>query len=183
MTDTAFVAPPDRLPPCFARGEDGSIFDEPGNASRWSMPPTFPDRANGFVSTASDLLRFARALLDNGGDILTAKSVATMTRDHLTAAQRQAPSAQAFLDGFGSGYGIQVVNRDHDPTVSLPRYGWGGGFGTLWYTWPESDTAAVLLTQVLPPSGELVSTFTIGVEQCLSATDSRPRQSVAADGP
>ena len=168
MTDTAFVAPPGRLPPCFARGEDGlDVFDEPGDASRWSTPPTFPDARNGLVSTASDLLRFAGALLDNGGDILAAKSVATMTHDHLTAAQRQAPSAQAFLDGFGWGYGVQVVNRDHDPTVSMARYGWGGGFGTLWYTWPESRTAAVLLTQVLPPSGELVSAFTNGVETML----------------
>lgn len=61
MTDTAFVAPPDRLPPCFAASEDGLVLFDTAAGSRWNAPPAFPDARNGLVSTASDLLRFAGA--------------------------------------------------------------------------------------------------------------------------
>lgn len=167
MDDTAFVAP-SGLPPCFARAESGlEVFDEAGAESRWATPPTFPDARNGLISTAADLLRFAGALLDGGGGVLSSDSVVAMTTDHLTDAQRRAPSAQAFLDGHGWGYGVQVVNLDHDDSVTLARYGWGGGFGTLWYTWPQQATAAVMLTQVLPPSDEMISSFVGGVEALL----------------
>jgi len=44
------------------------------------------------------------------------------------------------------------------------RYGWGGGLGTLWYSWPEHDLAAVLITQVLPPSAELFNAVTAVVQ-------------------
>ena len=87
-----------------------------------------------------------------------------MTSDHLTPQQRRTPSALAFLDGGGWGYGVQVPTPEHDPSVRRPRYGWGGGLGTLWYSWPDQRTAAVLLTQVLPLSRELIETFTPGVD-------------------
>ncbi|MHA7248341.1 hypothetical protein [Arthrobacter tecti] len=45
------------------------------------------------------------------------------------------------------------------PTVWL-----GGGLGTLWYSWPKHETVAVLPTQVLPPSQELIKSFIDGVE-------------------
>ncbi|WP_219418693.1 serine hydrolase domain-containing protein [Pseudonocardia nigra] len=151
MTDTGFVASPGRLPPCFAVTDSGLVMFDDTVDSRWARPPSFPDARGGLVSTAADLLRFAAALLDGGGDILTASSTAAMTSDRLTAEQRQGPSAQAFLDGHGWGYGVQVVTSAYDESVLLPRYGWGGELGTLWYSWPEQGTAAVLLTQVLPP--------------------------------
>ena len=80
---------------------------------------------------------------------------------------RRAPSALAFLGGGGWGYGVQVLSSEYDASVRLPRYGWGGGLGTLWYSWPDQRTAAVLLTQVLPPSSELSLAFTSAVETVL----------------
>ncbi|MGH3359196.1 MAG: serine hydrolase [Nocardioidaceae bacterium] len=121
------------------------------------------------VSTASDLLRFASALLDEDNDVLTKDSVTAMTADHLTPEQRRSPSALAFLDGGGWGYGVQVITSENNPSVAMPRYGWGGGLGTLWYSWPDQRTAAVLVTQVLPPTPELISAFTSGVETALGA--------------
>jgi CubicO group peptidase (beta-lactamase class C family) len=47
------------------------------------------------------------------------------------------------------------------------RYGWGGGLGTLWYTWPEHRSAAVLLTQVMPPSGSIFDAFIARAEALL----------------
>lgn len=51
---------------------------------------------------------------------------------------------------------------------SAARYGWGGGLGTLWYSWPDHGAAAVLLTQVQPPSEELISSFINRAEQVLT---------------
>ncbi|MDP9461563.1 MAG: beta-lactamase family protein [Actinomycetota bacterium] len=169
MTDTAFVAPPGRLPPCYAVGDGGLVEFDGAADSRWSTEPSFPDARGGLVSTAGDLLRFAGALLDGGG-VLTADAVAAMTTDQLTSEQRRGPSAQTFLGGSGWGYGVQVITPEHDASVRLPRYGWGGGLGTLWHSWPQQGTAAVLLTQVLPPSGELIAAFLDGAESVADAS-------------
>ena len=167
MHDTAFVAPPGLLPPCFALGDHGLQLFDTAESSRWAVRPSFLDARSGLISTAQDLLRFAGALLAGGGPILGAASVAAMTTDHLTTEQRQGPSAAAFLNGLGWGYGVQVATPSMDPSVRAPRYGWGGGLGTLWYSWPQQDGAAVLLTQVMPPTPELISTFLGSAEAAL----------------
>jgi CubicO group peptidase (beta-lactamase class C family) len=86
-----------------------------------------------------------------------------MTTDRLTAEQRQGPSAATFLDGGGWGYGVGVV-----ASPAGPRYGWAGGLGTLWYSWPDHDLAAVLLTQVTPPDAAVFGAFTTTIETALT---------------
>ena len=163
MTETAFVADPERLVPAFVRRQNGlEPFDGVAN-SRWASPPRFPDGRGGLVSTAGDLLRFAGMLLDGGGGLLAPSSVIAMTTDQLTPEQRARPSAATFLNSGGWGYGVGVVESS-----AGPRYGWGGGLGTLWYSWPDHDLAAVLITQVLPPSVELFDAFTAAVENSLA---------------
>ncbi len=159
MTETAFVASPGRLVPSFARTENGFTGFDGALDSRWSKPPIFPDARGGLVSTASDLLRFARMLLEHGRGLLSPASITAMTTDQLTTEQRSGPSARVFLNGGGWGYGVGVADGARGR-----RYGWGGGLGTLWYSWPDHGLAAVLLTQVLPPSAELIDAFVTGVE-------------------
>jgi CubicO group peptidase (beta-lactamase class C family) len=60
---------------------------------------------------------------------------------------------------------VQIVHAENG---SVARYGWGGGLGTLWYSWPDHGAAAVLLTQVLPPSEDLISSFISRAEQVLT---------------
>ena len=115
------------------------------------------------MSTAGDLLRFAGMLLDGGGGLLAPSSVIAMTTDQLTPEQRARPSAATFLNSGGWGYGVGVVESS-----AGPRYGWGGGLGTLWYSWPEHALAAVLITQVLPPAVEVFEAFTTEVESSLT---------------
>jgi CubicO group peptidase (beta-lactamase class C family) len=163
MTETGFVADPDRLVPAFARQGDALVGFDGVADSRWASPPRFADGRGGLVSTAGDLLRFAGMLLDMGDGLLSASSVIAMTTDQLTPEQRAGPSAATFLDGGGWGYGVGVA---HSPAGR--RYGWGGGLGTLWYSWPEHKLAAVLITQVLPPSAEMFDEFTTGVQDSLT---------------
>jgi CubicO group peptidase (beta-lactamase class C family) len=59
MADTGFIAPPGRLPPCYAVGESELVLFDDAHASRWATTPSFPDARAGLVSTAADLLRFA----------------------------------------------------------------------------------------------------------------------------
>jgi CubicO group peptidase (beta-lactamase class C family) len=163
MTDTAFVANPERLVPAFARGQSGLVPFDGVTSSRWASPPRFADGRGGLVSTAGDLLRFAGMLLDAGGGLLRRSSTIAMTTDQLTPEQRTGPSAATFLDSGGWGYGVGVVQSS-----AGRRYGWAGGLGTLWYSWPEHDLAAVLITQVLPPSADMFNTFTTAVESSIT---------------
>ena len=163
MTATGFTADPARLVPAFVRDGDALVPFDGVTDSRWLAPPRFPDARGGLVSTAADLLRFAGMLLDGGDGLLTAASVAAMTTDQLTAEQRRGPSAATFLDSGGWGYGVGVTER---PVGR--RYGWAGGLGTLWYSWPDHGLAAVLLTQVTPPTADVFEAFTGSVEGMLA---------------
>ncbi|WP_410568611.1 serine hydrolase domain-containing protein [Amycolatopsis sp. cmx-4-61] len=157
MADTGFVVPTaalGRFTSAYRRGEEGlRLIDSP--EGRWSAPPPFPSGAAGLVSTADDLLAFARFLRDEGTAgghrLLTPESVHRMTADHLTRAQRDA--ARPFLRGQGWGFGGSVDVDATQPWEVPGRYGWTGG-GTALYLVPATGTVSVLLTQVEPTSAE-----------------------------
>ncbi|WP_103342846.1 serine hydrolase domain-containing protein [Amycolatopsis sp. CA-126428] len=152
MADTGFTVPTaalGRFTSAYRRGEDGlRLIDSP--EGRWSTPPPFPSGAAGLVSTADDLLAFARFLRDEGTAgghrLLTPESVHRMTTDHLTPAQRAA--ARPFLHGQGWGYGGSVDVDAKEPWEIPGRYGWVGGAGTSLHLIPATGTVSVLLTQV-----------------------------------
>jgi CubicO group peptidase (beta-lactamase class C family) len=82
------------------------------------------------------------ALLDLDGPIdeLAPATVAEMTRDQLTAAQRaNVWPGFSFLEGRGWGYGLSVLDDG--------RYTWEGGSGTAWSNVPAQDLTVVVLTQ------------------------------------
>ena len=103
MSDTAFWASDvERLATAYAASPDGlQVWDPPDG--QWSQPPAFGDGAAGLVSTADDLLAFARMLLRGGDPVLTAGLVGEMTRDQLTAEQKRR-DAKAFLGGRSWAY-------------------------------------------------------------------------------
>ncbi len=143
MRDTAFYArDPARLPTAYGRGPDGlQVFDPP--EGQWSRPPAFPDGAAGLVSTADDLLGLGRTLLAGGAPLLRPEAVAEMTRDQLSAEQRE--RARVFLAGRTWGLCVSIVT-DGPRAGSI---GWDGGLGTSFLVDPALGLVVVVLTQRL----------------------------------
>ena len=143
MRDTRFYTDDvPRLATAYQPTADGLVVWDPPDG-QWSRPPAFYDGAAGLLSTADDLLAFARMLLRRGDPVLTADQVGEMSRDHLSAEQRE--FGAAFLGGRGWGLGTSVV-------LEGPRagaIGWDGGLGTSFLVHPDRDLAVIVLTQRL----------------------------------
>jgi CubicO group peptidase (beta-lactamase class C family) len=138
MRDTAFHATDiSRLASAYEnRGGQLTVSDPPDG--QWSRPPRFPDGGGGLVATADDLIAFGRMLIRGGHPVLKADTVAQMTRDQLTAAQRASVwPGFSFLGDRGWGYGVSVLDDG--------RYTWEGGLGTAWSN--VGDLTVVVLTQ------------------------------------
>jgi CubicO group peptidase (beta-lactamase class C family) len=82
-------------------------------------------------------------LLRAGYPVLTADQVREMSRDHLTAVQRE--SGSEFLGGRGWGLGTSVVLDG----AWAGAIGWDGGLGTSFLVHPARDVAVIVLTQRL----------------------------------
>ena len=50
---------------------------------------------------------------------------------------------------------------------SVGQHGWGGAAGTFYWVDPSEQLVAVLMTQVLPPSGRAIAAFKTLVYQAL----------------
>jgi len=140
MTQTAFwAAEPGRLATAYRPGRDGlEVWDAPDGL--YSRPPAFQDGAAGLVSTAGDMLAFARMFLRGGKPVLSADSVQAMTTDQLTPAQKaHGGLGPDFFAGQSWGF-CQAVQ-------DTGAFGWNGGFGTSWHVDPGRDLVVIVLTQ------------------------------------
>ncbi|HEX2303626.1 MAG TPA: serine hydrolase domain-containing protein [Gaiella sp.] len=146
MASTSFWATDvDRLATAYMPGPDGlDVLDPPDGL--FARPPAFEQLSSGLVSTAPDVLRFFSVMADGGGPVVNADSVALMTADALTDAQRRDALP---IVGPGGSWGLATgVNVDApEPWMAPGRWGWDGGTGTTAYVDPTRDTVGVLLTQ------------------------------------
>lgn len=140
MRDTGFwTADTHRLATAYRPAPDGlAVWDEPGG--KWSRPPAFGDGAAGLVSTADDLLAFARMLLRGGAPVLPADAVRAMTTDQLTPAQK---ARGGLLPGFFRDRSWGFCQAVYDSGA----FGWDGGLGTSWLVDPSHDLTVIVLTQ------------------------------------
>jgi CubicO group peptidase (beta-lactamase class C family) len=140
MRDTGFwAADPHRLATAYRPTPDGlAVLDEPDG--KWSRPPRFDDGAAGLVSTADDLLAFARMLLRGGSPVLPPAAVAAMTSDQLTPEQK---ARGGLLPGFFDGQSWAFCQAVYDSGA----FGWDGGLGTSWLVDPAHDLTVIVLTQ------------------------------------
>jgi len=154
MVDTAFSVPPDkwgRFTTAYMPedGAAGLALLDPPAGGWWSRPPAMANAAGMLTSTLDDMWAFV-SLLAAGGrhggeQVLSPASVAAMTRDHLTPAQRS--SARLFLGKSGGwGYGMAAPGERHGEAPVPFGYGWTGGTGTAWTTDPVRGLSGILLT-------------------------------------
>lgn len=148
MRDTAFsTSETERLATAYVAKPDGlKVWDEPDGL--WSRPPAFGDGAGGLVSTADDLLAFARMLLRGGSPVVSSASVRAMCSDQLTDAQRA-------WGGLGPGFFAHKSWGFCQAVYDAGAFGWNGGFGTSWLVDPAHELTVVVLTQRLFEAAEL----------------------------
>jgi CubicO group peptidase (beta-lactamase class C family) len=140
MRDTAFWTPDtDRLATAYRSTADGLVvWDEPGG--RWSRPPAFEDGAAKLLSTVDDLHAFARMFLGRGPAVLSPESLAAMTSDQLTGAQKaRGGLGPDFFNGRSWSF-CQAV-------YAGGAFGWNGGYGSSWLVDPAHDLTVIVLTQ------------------------------------
>ena len=154
MVDTAFSVPAEKQPRFTTAylpdaGGELRLLDPPAGGW-WNEPPAMANAAGMLVSTLDDFWAFVAMLLAggvHGGErVLSAASVAAMTRDHLTAEQRE--SSRLFLGEHGGwGYGMAAPGPiTGEPPVPW-GFGWDGGTGTRWRSDPARGLTTILLTQ------------------------------------
>jgi CubicO group peptidase (beta-lactamase class C family) len=154
MRDTGFSVPADQssrlttfYTPDPETGELSVLDDAPD--SWWRTPPSFPDASGWLVSTIDDYWSFVSMLVAGGSlrgrRVLSPESVALMTTDRLSRAQRE--SSRLFLGEHGS-WGLGMAVPATGSTAPLPcGIGWDGGSGTTWRTDPRNGVTGIVFTQ------------------------------------
>lgn len=147
MPDTgSWVAEPDRdrLTGAYRSDPQGLVELEPPGGGWYAQPPPFDVSHGELVSTAADLLAFARVLAGERPDVLGAEALGELHRDQVPT---EAKTPESFFPGFweetGWGYGVGVTTAGEH----RGRFGWSGGAGTDFFVDPDG-TISILLTQV-----------------------------------
>ncbi|MFZ1989666.1 MAG: serine hydrolase domain-containing protein [Alphaproteobacteria bacterium] len=163
MKDTFFWVPPEkrarRAATCISPSP-GNFMPNPIKSVVADSPPAYTSGGQGLLTTADDYLTFARMLMGggkvNGVRVLKEKTVARMTSNHITEAQRQLPSAVTNWKAQGYGYGVMTVedSKAYEATGqgagAAGTYGWGGAFGGWWQNDPKQETTLIWLQECLP---------------------------------
>ncbi|MGY6710016.1 MAG: serine hydrolase domain-containing protein [Rhizobiaceae bacterium] len=167
MADTGFFVPPEKINRLAAyyrkNHETGSLeLAEDAIPGGFSKPPIFEAGNGGLVSTVDDYLPFLRMLMAGGTHggrrLLSEASIAELTRDQLTADQRD--SGEIFLEGrWGWGLGMAVAIEQGHLGHQPRSFGWNGGYGTTAYADPQSGIIGILFTQRAMDSPEMPPHF------------------------
>lgn len=155
MVDTGFSVPAgqvERLASAYRFDSEAGrlVLVDRGAGGLFARAPAFPCE---LVSTADDVLRFARMLLARGHGaqtILSSEMVEQMTRDQITPEQKAvSPFFPGFWESTGWGFGLGIVTRPDLISAVPGRYGWEGGFGTSLNIDPYRNLVTIFLSQRL----------------------------------
>ena len=148
MTDTGFyldAADVDRLTQLYQTGSQGLKPSALAAAADPTQRPSYISGGGGLLSTTGDYMRFLHMMLAggelDGKRILSEKSVALMTRDHIGKLPRS-----ALLLGRGYGLGVAVETRD-SRRGSVGTWSWGGAAGTSFWVDPKAEEIGVFMVQ------------------------------------
>ncbi len=125
--------------------------------------PALLSGGGGLVSTAADFARFTAMLAGRGEldgvRILSPKTLAYMTRNHLPGSQTLATLGRGMFAetaydgiGFGLGFGVNADPAQAKVTSSAGEYTWGGYASTAFFVDPVEELTAAFYTQLVPSS-------------------------------
>jgi CubicO group peptidase (beta-lactamase class C family) len=156
MADTAFWVPPekrDRLARLY-RKVDGKLKDV--SFPLKETAPAWEGGGGGLISTVDDYLKFARMMIGGGEAdgvrLLKPETIALMTANRLTPAQREVPFFGLpiwMIQGFGLGVSC-IMDAERNALLgvgSKGAFGWPGAFGTWWLADPATDTILIYMIQ------------------------------------
>ena len=159
MDDTAFWVPPDkiaRLTTHYALSDHGLVVADTPDTGQYSQMPAVAYGGGGLVSTASDYIRFAQMLLQEGHlegvRILRADTVRLMRTNQLPPALTPISLEDYMVEGYGFGLGFATL-IDEDATQVADHNGlfrWGGIANTFFWIDPEIKLIAMVWTQLSP---------------------------------
>ena len=159
MDDTAFVVPADqrgRFTGHYAR-EDGALrlVDSPLDGE-YTQPPPWLSGGGGLTSTASDYVRFAQMLLQDGqlGDarLLAPGTVRMMRANRLPEALVPIGLRTYLSPGYGFGLGFAVVmDAESSPEPdNVGLFRWAGAANTFFWIDPQAELIGMVWTQLHP---------------------------------
>lgn len=157
MVDTAFYCPKakwDRFVVVYGRGLVPTLGSQPGTSGPFTFEsaPKFLSGGGGLVSTAGDYMRFCLLLSGkgefNGERLLSAKTVAMMTRNQLPEGVGEI-TRRPEGRGFGLGFAVRTRRIKGHPSP-LGEYEWLGGAGTEFFLAPSEELAVITLSQQSP---------------------------------
>lgn len=160
MVDTGFFVPPDKI------GRLAEPFEtDPASGNKYplidvSAQPGNDSGGAGGVSTASDYLRFAQALLAggtlDGARIVSRTTIQLMASDHLGLRINASPTPGELLLGthgytFGLGFAVRASDGIAGVPGSAGEFMWAGYAGTFFWIDPKEQVAAVYMSQAPSP--------------------------------
>lgn len=158
MRDTGFEVPAaqrGRVVELPTGNDDGSlrVADTASARSPGVRLKGYDSGAGGLYSTATDYLKFARMLLDegrgNGRQLLSRKTVELMMADQLGGFVPAVPS-QGPGEGFGLGGYVVTDPAARGKLGSIGQFGWSGAASTYFTIDRKEHLVAILMLQYLP---------------------------------
>jgi CubicO group peptidase (beta-lactamase class C family) len=151
MKDTCFILPKEKLPrlALLYHLNGQGVLEKDSVDPSYLCSQTYFSGGAGFVSTASDYLKFAQMILNkgqlNGVHLLSRKTVELMTSNSI--GDLYAPFRVNSGDKFGYGFGIRTERGVYDEIETLGIVGWDGAFHTRFWIDPKEDLIGVFMIQ------------------------------------
>ena len=156
MQDTAFMVPADkrnRFTASYARPDGALRATDSPTDGQYTRPPAWLSGGGGLTSTASDYIRFAQMLLQEGEldgvRILTADTVRQMRTNHLP--DSLIPIAVGnYLSpayGFGLGFAVAVDTAASPEPDNDGVFRWAGAANTFFWIDPQAELIGMVWMQ------------------------------------
>ncbi len=112
-------------------------------------PPIRPSGGGGLVSTLPDMVALIRSYMPGGRDLLKRETIGMMMTNQLAKdVNVQFPMFGA-VSGvtFGLGGALKEQPAPGEPESAIGEFQWGGVAGTHWWINPQTNIAALTMTQ------------------------------------